>query len=172
SERNPLVVSGVVGDVLDTTCITSLRVSGSDGSLLFSGSTLRPSQLALRPKIDIGGDNFRTFYTLVMVDADAPSPSNPYHREYLHWLITDIPGTTSPIFGNEIVSYEPPQPTMGIHRLVLMLFRQQGRGTVNFSADRKNFNTKEFCRRNGISPPFAAAFYNCQGENGCGGRRA
>ncbi|PWZ37674.1 Protein FLOWERING LOCUS T [Zea mays] len=29
--------------------------------------------------------------SLVMVDPDAPSPSKPEYREYLHWLVTDIP---------------------------------------------------------------------------------
>ena len=27
-----------------------------------------------------------------MSDPDAPSPSNPTHREWLHWIVTNIPG--------------------------------------------------------------------------------
>ncbi|XP_051128563.1 protein RICE FLOWERING LOCUS T 1-like [Andrographis paniculata] len=126
SKRHPLVVSGVVGDVLDPfVATTELRVY-SDGRQLFNGCSLRPAQVAGRPRVDTGGDDFRTFYTLVMVDADSPSPGNPYLREYLHWLVTDIPGSTGASFGKEIVSYESPDPTMGIHRIALVLFRQLG----------------------------------------------
>jgi phosphatidylethanolamine-binding protein (PEBP) family uncharacterized protein len=31
-------------------------------------------------------------YTLLMVDPDAPSPDNPAMREWLHWIVTNIPG--------------------------------------------------------------------------------
>lgn len=32
------------------------------------------------------------FYTLMMVDPDAPSRHNPKNREWLHWLVVNIPG--------------------------------------------------------------------------------
>lgn len=32
------------------------------------------------------------FYTIMMVDPDAPSPGKPSSRSWLHWLIADIPG--------------------------------------------------------------------------------
>jgi phosphatidylethanolamine-binding protein (PEBP) family uncharacterized protein len=31
-------------------------------------------------------------YTLLMVDPDAPSPDNPAMREWLHWIVANIPG--------------------------------------------------------------------------------
>ncbi|KMZ70821.1 hypothetical protein ZOSMA_193G00520 [Zostera marina] len=36
-----------------------------------------------------------------MVDPDAPNPSNPTLREYLHWMVTDIPGTLDSSYGKE-----------------------------------------------------------------------
>ncbi len=27
-----------------------------------------------------------------MSDPDAPSPEHPSHREWLHWIVADIPG--------------------------------------------------------------------------------
>ncbi|GER24603.1 flowering locus T-like 1 protein [Striga asiatica] len=87
-ERHPLVVSRVVGDVLTPfTPTVELRVFSENGRLIYNGSSLRPSQVASRPRIEIGDTDFRTFYTLVMVDADAPSPSNPQFKEYLHWSL-------------------------------------------------------------------------------------
>uniref|UniRef100_A0A3Q7GPH4 Flowering locus T n=1 Tax=Solanum lycopersicum TaxID=4081 RepID=A0A3Q7GPH4_SOLLC len=116
----------------------------------------------MQPKVYIGGDDLRTFYTLIMVDPDAPSPSNPNLREYLHWLVTDIPATTDTRFGNEIVCYENPTPTMGIHRFVLCI-PQDG---VKIS------NTRDFAELYNLGLPVASVYYNCHRESGTGGRRA
>ncbi|GMN72883.1 hypothetical protein TIFTF001_052084 [Ficus carica] len=32
----------------------------------------------------------------VMIDPDAPSPSEPSMREWVHWIVVDIPGGTNP----------------------------------------------------------------------------
>ncbi|KAK6231984.1 hypothetical protein SCA6_002057 [Theobroma cacao] len=83
-ERDPLVVGRVIGDVLDPfTRSISLRVTFACREVN-NGCELKPSQVVNQPRVDIGGDDLRTFYTLVMVDPDAPSPSDPNLREYLH----------------------------------------------------------------------------------------
>ena len=110
-------------------------------------------------------------YLKVMVDSDAPSPSDPNLREYLHWLVTDIPGTTAASFGQEVMCYESPRPTMGIHRLVFVLFQQLGRQTVYAPGWRQNFNTKDFAELYNLGSPVAAVYFNCQRESGTGGRR-
>ncbi|VFQ92677.1 unnamed protein product [Cuscuta campestris] len=81
----------VIGEVLEpfTTSI-NLRVVYGDRAIT-NGCEFRPSQVVGLPTVDIGGQDLRAFYTLVMVDPDAPSPSDPNLREYLHWLVTDIP---------------------------------------------------------------------------------
>ncbi|KAL8460937.1 hypothetical protein ACS0TY_032439 [Phlomoides rotata] len=98
-DGNPLVVSRVIGDVLDPFAATTELRLFADARIIGNGYRLRPSQVAARPRVEIGGHDFRAAYTLIMVDADAPSPGNPYLREYLHWLVTDIPGSTGPSFG-------------------------------------------------------------------------
>ncbi|XP_048436598.1 protein HEADING DATE 3A-like isoform X4 [Pyrus x bretschneideri] len=106
-DRDPLVVGRVVGDVLDPfTRSVSLRVTYGTKEVN-NGCELKPSQVVQQPRVDIGGDDLRTFYTLVMVDPDAPSPSDPNLKEYLHCtksnlparLVTDIPATTAASFG-------------------------------------------------------------------------
>ncbi|KAF0904490.1 hypothetical protein E2562_035002 [Oryza meyeriana var. granulata] len=106
-----------------------------------------------------------------MVDPDAPNPSNPTLREYLHWMVTDIPATTDDSFGREIVTYESPSPTMGIHRIVMVLYQQLGRGTVFAPQVRQNFNLRSFARRFNLGKPVAAIYFNCQRPTGTGGRR-
>ncbi|XP_010511444.1 PREDICTED: protein FLOWERING LOCUS T [Camelina sativa] len=169
--RDPLIVSRVVGDVLDPfNRSISLRVTYGQREVT-NGLDLRPSQVQNKPRVEIGGEDLRNFYTLVMVDPDVPSPSNPHLREYLHWLVTDIPATTGTTFGNEIVCYENPSPSAGIHRVVMILFRQLGRQTVYAPGWRQNFNTREFAEIYNLGLPVAAVFFNCQRESGCGGRR-
>ncbi|KAF8652906.1 hypothetical protein HU200_062331 [Digitaria exilis] len=185
--RDPLVVGNVVGDILDPFIKSaSLKVLYNNRELT-NGSELKPSQVANEPRIEIAGRDMRTLYTLVMVDPDSPSPSNPTKREYLHWLVTDIPESTNVSFvyawtfsdklysnyisGNEVVSYESPKPTAGIHRFVFVLFRQSVRQTIYAPGWRPNFNTRDFSALYNLGPPVASVFFNCQRENGCGGRR-
>ncbi|RRT31614.1 hypothetical protein BHE74_00029711 [Ensete ventricosum] len=75
------------------------------------------------------------------------------------------------LVSNEIVCYESPRPTAGIHRFVFVLFRQSIRETIYAPGWRQNFNTREFAALYNLGDPVAAMFFNCQRENGCGGRR-
>ncbi|KAI5427859.1 protein FLOWERING LOCUS T isoform X2 [Lathyrus oleraceus] len=156
SSRNPLVVGRVIGDILDP-FESSIPLQITYGNRNVSnGCELKPSQVANQPQ--------------VLVDPDAPSPSYPSFREYLHWMVTDIPATTGASFGNEVVSYEKPHPNLGIHRLVFVLLRQRCRQIVYAPGWRQNFNTREFVELYNLELPVAAVFFNCQREAGSGGR--
>uniref|UniRef100_A0ACD5X1W9 Uncharacterized protein n=1 Tax=Avena sativa TaxID=4498 RepID=A0ACD5X1W9_AVESA len=169
--RDPLVVGHIVGDIVDPFMTTaSLRIFFNNKEMT-NGSELKPSQVFNVPRVYIGGRDMRNMYTLVMVDPDAPSPSNPTERENLHWLVTDIPETTDASFGNEIVPYESPRPTAGIHRFVFILFRQSIRQATYAPGWRANFCTRDFAAIYNLGPPVAGMYFNCQRENGCGGRR-
>ncbi|CAL9121293.1 unnamed protein product, partial [Musa acuminata var. zebrina] len=169
--RDPLVIGNVVGDILDPFVRSAnLKVTYNNKELI-NGSELKPSTIADEPRVEIRGRDMRTLYTLVMVDPDAPSPSTPTKREYLHWLVTDIPETTNASYGNEIVTYESPRPISGIHRFVFVLFRQSVRQTIYAPGWRQNFSTRDFAAVYNLGDPVAAMFFNSQRENGCGGRR-
>ncbi|XP_050204913.1 protein HEADING DATE 3A-like [Mercurialis annua] len=171
-DRDPLVVGRVVGDVLDPFIRSiSLQVVYAIKGVS-NGCEFKPSQVVSQPRVNVGGDDLRTFYTLVMVDPDAPSPSDPYLREYLHWLVTDIPATTGATFGQEVVCYESPRPSVGIHRYVFILYRQLGRQTVYAPGWRQSFCSKEFAELYNLGSPVAAVYFNCQRESGSGGRRS
>lgn len=63
--RDPLVVGRVIGDVLDPfTRSISLRVTYNNREVN-NGCEFRPSQVVSQPRVEIGGDDLRTFYTLV-----------------------------------------------------------------------------------------------------------
>ncbi|KAH0449272.1 hypothetical protein IEQ34_023072 [Dendrobium chrysotoxum] len=170
--RDPLVLERVIGDVLDPfTRTTTLRVTYGSFRVVTNGKDFKPSQVVNQPRVEIGGNDLRSFHTLVMVDPDAPSPSDPSLKEYLHWLVSDIPGTTSANFGHEMMCYESPKPSCGIHRYVFVLFEQIGRKTVYCPPWRQNFNTREFAENYNLGSPVAALYFNCQRESGWGGRR-
>ncbi|XP_078431235.1 protein HEADING DATE 3A-like [Wolffia australiana] len=169
-DQDPLRLAGVIGDVLNP-FVRSVYLRVQYNKLVLNGASFKPTAVARRPRVEIGGDDMRTFYTLVLVDPDVPSPSNPTLREYLHWLVVDIPATTTEDFGREVICYESPAPTAGIHRLVFVLFQQLGRKTVFPPFFRHHFRTKEFARQYNLGSPVAALYFNCHPEGGSGGRR-
>ncbi|KAK7314995.1 hypothetical protein VNO77_33527 [Canavalia gladiata] len=160
----PLAVGRVIGEVVDI-FNPSVRMNVTYSTKqVANGHELMPSTIAAKPRVEIGGDDMRTAYTLIMTDPDAPSPSDPYLREHLHWMVTDIPGTTDVSFGKEIVAYESPKPVIGIHRYVFILFKQRGRQTVRPPVSRDYFNTRGFSGENGLGLPVAAVYFNAQRE--------
>lgn len=66
--------------------------------------------------------------------------------------------------------YESPKPSAGIHRFVIVLFKQLGRDTVFAPEWRHNFNTRTFAEINNLVI-VGSVYFNCQRERGCGGRR-
>uniref|UniRef100_A0A0E0N2E9 Uncharacterized protein n=2 Tax=Oryza TaxID=4527 RepID=A0A0E0N2E9_ORYRU len=166
----PLVLAHVIHDVLDPFRPTMpLKITYND-RLLLAGVELKPSATVHKPRVDIGGTDLRVFYTLVLVDPDAPSPSNPSLGEYLHWMVIDIPGTTGVNFGQDLMLYERPELRYGIHRMVFVLFRQLGRGTLFAPEMRHNFHCRSFAQQYHLDI-VAATYFNCQKEAGSGGRR-
>ncbi|VAI25852.1 unnamed protein product [Triticum turgidum subsp. durum] len=170
SAVDPLVVAQVIHDVLDPFTSTVPLSIGYNNRLLLRGADLRPSAVVSKLRVDVGGNDMRLLYTLMLVDPDAPSPSHPTLREYLHWMVSDIPGTTGVSFGQELVVYERPEPRSGIHRMVFVLFQQLGRGTVFAPDMRHNFSCRNLARQYHLNI-VAATYFNCQMEGGWGGRR-
>ncbi|XP_010543489.1 PREDICTED: protein TERMINAL FLOWER 1 [Tarenaya hassleriana] len=164
----PLIVGRVIGDVLDFfTPSIKMTVSYSKKQVC-NGHELLPSSLSSAPRVHIHGADLRSFFTLVMVDPDVPGPSDPYLREHLHWIVTNIPGTTDATFGKEVVSYEVPRPSIGIHRYVFVLFKQRQRhvvtSTTNSVPSRDHFNTRRFVAEHDLGLPVAAVYFNAQRE--------
>ncbi|KAH7671391.1 TERMINAL FLOWER 1-like protein [Dioscorea alata] len=161
----PLIVGRVIGEVLDSfNPSTKMIVTYNTNKLVCNGLELYPSAILNKPRVEVQGGDLRSSFTLVMTDPDVPGPSDPYLREHLHWIVTDIPGTTDASFGREMVSYESPKPTIGIHRFVFVLFKQKKRSSVVIPATRDQFNTRRFAEDNDLGLPVAAVYFNAQRE--------
>ncbi|KAL4320298.1 hypothetical protein GQ457_18G006270 [Hibiscus cannabinus] len=163
---DPLVVGGVIGDVIDAIFPSvKITVTFNSNMKVYNGHEFFPSSLINKPKVEVHGGDMRSFFTLVMTDPDVPGPSDPYLREHVHWIVTDIPGTTDATFGREVVSYEIPRPNIGIHRFVFLLFKQKRRQTVKTTpSSRDCFNTRKFAEENELGVPVAAVYLNAQRE--------
>ncbi|KAK9156723.1 hypothetical protein Scep_003297 [Stephania cephalantha] len=164
SSSDTLILTKVVGDVVDAFSPTvKMSVTYNCDKVVFNGRELHPRMVSHNPFVQIHGGEMRTFFTLVMTDPDAPGPSDPHLREHLHWLVTDIPGTTDASFGREVMSYESPTPNVGIHRYVFILFKQKGRDPcVTPPSSRDRFNTRRFAAENDLGVPVATVFFNAQ----------
>ncbi|KAG6584038.1 protein MOTHER of FT and TFL1-like [Cucurbita moschata] len=161
----PLVVGRVIGDVLDMfTPAADLSVTYASKQVA-NGCEIKPSAAADAPTVVIQGPiSNNDLYALVMVDPDAPSPSEPTFREWLHWIVVDIPEGSDANKGKEVVQYMGPQPPTGIHRYVLAVFKQNRAigGSLRPPNTRSNFSTRQFASQNALGLPVAAVYFNSQ----------
>jgi phosphatidylethanolamine-binding protein (PEBP) family uncharacterized protein len=145
--------------------------------------TLTPEEAANEPVIKWpcsasqehrGYEGDEQLFTVLMVDPDAPSRKHPTNREWLHWMVTDVP-LDSIKEGHTLVEYSGPAPPEGTgpHRYVLLVFNQK-LGRLHLEPkDRKNikkgdskgrarWNTREFIREYSLGQAYAGAFFFCE----------
>ncbi|XP_074373978.1 protein MOTHER of FT and TFL1-like [Apium graveolens] len=165
---DPIYVRQVIGDIVDTiTPCINMKVY-IDGRQIINGCTIKPSIAIVPPQIRFEGQAER-LYTLLLTDPDMPSPSNPTLREYIHWIVTDIPGSGAINQGNEILPYEPPTPIRGYHRYILMMFEQMTPlGLLSPPLTRAHFDHKTFVWRHQLGVPKAIAYFWAKKEPGQG----
>ncbi|XP_018917620.2 protein D1 [Bemisia tabaci] len=102
------------------------------------------------------------FFTLLLVDIDAPSKMAPYEREYLHWMAVNIQGPD--LKTDEIVvDYISPHPLVGTgnHRFVFFVLRQPD-GEIEFREGYLNALHHDDSRRTSFSSRFFAKHYEME----------
>ncbi|KAK9843950.1 hypothetical protein WJX81_000276 [Elliptochloris bilobata] len=151
------VIPDVIDNVLDTVSFTAKF----NGKQVTDGQHLRPSEAAEEPEIAMKGSE--ATFTLLMVDPDAPSPHDPKYRNWLHWMVVNIPGVDTQR-GDVIVDYMGPSPLKGRHRYVLLLFKQSGRMDARAPHARQSFTVRDFARGHGLGDPVAAQFFWAEPE--------
>lgn len=110
-----------------------------------------------------GGQSDDAKYTLVMTDPDAPTPEDPNLREFLHWLVTDVPASLDGTqelakVGKEVMPYMGPAPPAGTHRYIFLLFPQRG-GVKAENLSRPRFSTQKFVEEHGLAPAVATTYF-------------
>ncbi|XP_017780490.1 PREDICTED: protein D3-like, partial [Nicrophorus vespilloides] len=136
------------------------------------GTELTPTNVKDQPAVSYDA-NPDTYYTLSMVDPDAPSRKDPKFKEVNHWLVTNILGKDIKT-GDVITAYlgsGPPNGT-GLHRYVFLLFKQPKKlefdepKTEALSREhRLNFDVKKFAKKYNLGEPVAINFFKAQWDS-------
>ncbi|KAK9824270.1 hypothetical protein WJX72_009084 [[Myrmecia] bisecta] len=111
------------------------------------------------PEVHIKGQGSDTKYSLLLTDPDAPDPEKPVNREWLHWLVVNIPPSGDLSKGEEVVPYMGPAPPIGVHRYVFSVFRQPGNVKVSKAPSRAKFSTRGFAAEHTLGDPAAVLFF-------------
>lgn len=84
-------------------------------------------------------------YTIIMIDPDAPSPSNPINKYHLHWLIINNDQT--------IMEYSGPSPPLhsGTHRYYTCIFEQEEELYLSNNYPRSKFDLENFVSDNKLN---------------------
>lgn len=164
-----LKARGVIPDVVDTVSdeLLDMRVLYKEVEVT-NGIPLRVLQTQGKPHVELRGSGFEDAkFTLVMVDPDAPKPEAPAFRNWLHWIVVNIPGSIAPdqeIWeqGKEVVPYMGPSPPAGVHRYVFLLFKQEGDVAIKGAPERKKFEVPEFAEQYKLGIPVAGVLFTAK----------
>ncbi|KAK7791191.1 hypothetical protein R5R35_005394 [Gryllus longicercus] len=162
----PPSLDDFVPDVVRHPPVDVLAVRFGDKQLGL-GEELTPTQVKAPPALTWEA-NAQDFYTVCMTDPDAPSRATPTNREFLHWLVGNVPGgdvARGEVLA-EYVGSGPPLGT-GLHRYVLLVFRQPGRmefddeprRNATSRIGRPRFSVQHFADRFALEQPAVAGTY-------------
>jgi len=166
SSTSRIVIADVASTVLGTLVLT-VQFPGTNQPVAY-GQHLRLSTIGQQPTITFNGTT-GAFYTVIIVDPDAPVPWNPVASQFVHLWAVNIPGAgpkepTSSAKGNVIAPYMPPSPPGGTHRYIVMVFEQPSGLKLPTSAltsvnQRVGFNTTKWAQHLKIAAPSAATVF-------------
>lgn len=149
--RTPWRENELVPDVIDAPPPSILEVQFGILSVNH-GNILTPLDVRSPPTHLSWAVDYGAFYTLLFIDPDAPSRKEPSLREFLHWMVGNMP-YFNPNAGETIAGYissAPPEGT-GLHRYTFLMFKQPGKIVFDEPrlpnttfAGRPGFNTREF----------------------------
>ncbi|XP_039954003.1 phosphatidylethanolamine-binding protein homolog F40A3.3-like isoform X2 [Bactrocera tryoni] len=163
-----MISSGIIPDIIDTSPKGLVQVNYPSGAKVESGKELTPTQVKDQPTVSWEAED-DALYTLFMVDPDAPSRAEPSNREFLHWLVINIPGNKV-AEGQTVAEYigsGPPDGT-GLHRYVFLVFKQAGKiESTKFirktsREGRVRTKTRDSIAKFNLGDPIAGNFYQAQ----------
>ncbi|KFP86533.1 hypothetical protein N310_03321, partial [Acanthisitta chloris] len=139
---------------------------------VYYGNIVTPSEASSPPTVSYEADK-GSLWTLLLTNPDGHLRDTD--SEYLHWLVTNIPGNDIKS-GKEICHYLPPFPAMGTgyHRFIFLLFKQEcpidfsedTRPTPCYSLKMRTFSTFDFYRKHeDAMTPAGLAFFQCQWDS-------
>eukprot|EP00271_Cylindrocystis_brebissonii_P000656 TRINITY_DN107_c0_g1_i1.p1 TRINITY_DN107_c0_g1~~TRINITY_DN107_c0_g1_i1.p1 ORF type:complete len:185 (+),score=31.51 TRINITY_DN107_c0_g1_i1:273-827(+) len=169
----------VIPDVLDAFRPQVLAEIVYGSTPVITGSALRIEGTQDCPQFrwkDTSGSS-SDLYTLALVDPDAPKPQEPSMREYVHWIVANIPASFSAQCqdfrkeSTEVLPYKGPAPIAGNHRYIFVLYKQSKRlDSLPSPSERTNFTLRSYAKENGLGTPIFADMFFCEKEEEAGAR--
>lgn len=163
---------GIIPEVIDKEPKETLEVTYPQGKIVDFGNELTPTEVKDLPEVKWKAEP-NIYYTLVMVDPDAPSRLEPKFREVNHWLVVNILGSNVSS-GETITGYlgsGPPKGT-GLHRYVYLVYKQGEKKSFdephtpsNSRQHRLNFSIRKFAQKYDLGQPIAGNFYKAQWDS-------
>ncbi|XP_050497216.1 protein D3-like isoform X2 [Diabrotica virgifera virgifera] len=159
----------VVPDVIDQVPEHVVEVQYPGGEKVDFGNELTPTQVKPQPTITWPADS-DSYYTVLMVDPDAPSRKEPKYREILHWSVGNVLGNDvakGETFTDYVGSGAP--KGSGLHRYIFLIYKQNGKIEFNepridnrTKTGRLNFSTRKYAEKYNLGQPIAGNFFQAQ----------
>ncbi|XP_058246042.1 phosphatidylethanolamine-binding protein 4 [Hemibagrus wyckioides] len=117
------------------------------------------------PQVRVATASKKKKYTLIMVDPDAPSRTNPSRANWRHWLLADIEGSSliaGDIKGRLLSEYTRPTPPKrtGFHRYQFLLYEQNTDQVLSLSQQEQqslgNWDPQAFVEKFELVGPVAS----------------
>nr|XP_053631747.1 protein D3-like [Cherax quadricarinatus]XP_053631748.1 protein D3-like [Cherax quadricarinatus] len=160
----------VVPDVIDSPPPAILKVRYGE-AVVNSGNQLTPTQVVALPTLLSWPREEGALYTLCMTDPDAPNRQDPKSREFLHWLVVNLP-SCDPATGHTLSGFvgSAPADGSGLHRYVYLVYRQPARiqcdHNFNKVEQRRNFSIRNFAAKHNLQL-VAGNFYQAEYDATC-----
>ncbi|TPX69618.1 hypothetical protein SpCBS45565_g02330 [Spizellomyces sp. 'palustris'] len=146
------VIPDVIPDSLNFKPAYELNVKFPSGKKATLGKELSSAACLSAPAASWPADE-NAFYTLIMVDPDAPTREKPTQGEIRHWVVANIPGCNLDK-GEDLTEFMEPQPETGtgLHRYVFLLYRQKDRMELSvFEGKRTGWSAHQWAKRKGMT---------------------
>uniref|UniRef100_A0A914VWK0 Uncharacterized protein n=1 Tax=Plectus sambesii TaxID=2011161 RepID=A0A914VWK0_9BILA len=154
----------IVSDIIPRAPKTLLSVNYASYSASL-GNELNRATTQTPPSLDWPIES-GALYTIAMVDPDAPSRKHPLAREWRHWLVVNVK-SKDVSSGRTLTSYQGPSPpsSSGLHRYVLLVYKQKAEITNSEWSDRNrpNWRVANFASKNQLGDPVAGNFFQVKG---------
>ncbi|CAL8143638.1 unnamed protein product [Orchesella dallaii] len=166
-----MVKEQIVPDVIDAAPKAVLDVKYETVEVKL-GNVLTPTQVKNPPNITWNADSNK-LYLLYMADPDGPTRKDPIFREFIHWLVGNIPGTeiSKGKIVAEFLASGPPKGA-GLHRYTFLMYEQPNKLKFeeklmsNRSVEgRGNFIIRNFAKKYNLGEPIAGNFFQAEWDD-------
>nr|XP_018913587.1 PREDICTED: protein D2-like [Bemisia tabaci] len=164
----------VVPEVIDNVPKHHINIAYSLHCFVNFGNVLRPEKVARPVYVMEWFCTQYQYFTLLLVGPDEPTRDSPTDREFLYWLVVNVP-LNAVYCGDDMVEYLPPAPKKdtGVHRYVYIMLHQPN-GNMTFDAHRiknttlagrEKWSSKAFMKKHGFEEAYAVNFFKSEWQD-------